>query len=106
MSYNLEEFKNYLLDNGIQFTTNIYEAIYILEDGTMIDGEYDMGMRGLDHNCLLSLFNHDCELLHRTYKIVRLVPETRYYLMARGQRLSSAQKKIIDQLHFDRENYL
>lgn len=105
-TYDLKKFKEYLLSYDIVFTNNFYEAIFILEDGTMIDGGYDRGMRGIDHNCLLSLFKHDCDLLHRAYKIVRLVPETQCYLMAKGQRLTKPQKEIIDRLGYGRENYL
>lgn len=89
-----------------QTTTNPYEAIYIFKDGTMMGGEYDCGIRGLDHNQLISFFNEDLQKMHYEYKIVRLVPETQIYLMGIGQRLTPLQKEIVDYLGYERENYI
>lgn len=57
-------------------TENIHEAIYII-GGIYIDGEFDYGLRGLDHNALI----HDgygwVELL--SYGTV-IIPETLSYI--------------------------
>ncbi|WJJ55389.1 hypothetical protein QB910_000145 [Dabrowskivirus KKP3916] len=36
----------------VQLTDNPYEALYILDDGSMIWGEYYCGVRGQDHRVI------------------------------------------------------
>lgn len=95
----------------IAFTTNIDEAIYILEDGSLIDGVYDMGMRSEDHRCIeagIDLNRYDSnmwEVLHDTYKVVRLVPETRYALIKQGQELNEIQIQLLSLTDYEIEEY-
>lgn len=95
-------------------TDNLEEAIFILEDGTLIDGEFDMGMRGLDHNCIISLapdhLDHikKWEYIHDTFKVVRLVPETNTALINEGQELTRWQVRILfsdEAEHYEIEEY-
>lgn len=76
----------------------------------MIDGQFDMGMRGLDHNCIISLAPD--ELSHsekwnyiHSMNIVRLVPETRTALINVGQILSVSQIELITSTDYEVEEY-
>ena len=67
--------KNHVLKN-CSTTENISETIYII-DGVYVDGEYDCGSRGLDHNALIGGGYGWVELLrHGTV----IVPETLSYI--------------------------
>lgn len=75
MKYN--DYYNYLInDDYIQKTDNIHEAIYKIE-GILIDGEFDYGSRGLDHNILKSDNITWTQILE--YGII-IVPETNCYI--------------------------
>lgn len=76
-----------LLDSeGIELTSNIDEAIYILADGRMVSGMFDYGVRGIDHRNIEVLFddvdrhseNFWDEILNRAC-LVMYVPETKLY---------------------------
>lgn len=43
---------NMVQSGDFELTENIYEAIYEI-DGILVSGEFDMGIRGLDHNALI-----------------------------------------------------
>lgn len=64
-------------DGYLNLTANINEAIYYHERIGMIDGEFDFGCRGLDHNCLLS---SDISFTDLMINGVLLVPETNTYI--------------------------
>lgn len=57
-------------------TTNLEEAIYII-DGVYINGEFDYGCRGLDHNALIGNGYGWVELLNHG---IVIVPETLSYI--------------------------
>jgi len=84
-----------------ELTDNIDEAIFILENGQMVSGDFDMGMRGLDHNCIICLapselsHNEKWNHIHSVYNVVRLVPETKEALITGVQILSSIQKQLL-----------
>ena len=94
-----------LEDDGMVMTDDPHEAIYIFPDGTMVDGEYDYGLRGLDHNCLISWFDGDVRRMHEESGVARLVPETACYLIAQGQVLSPKQEEILEKLGYEKEEY-
>ena len=67
--------KNHILEN-CSTTKNISESIYII-GGVYINGEFDCGSRGLDHNALIGGGYGWVELLsHGTV----IVPETLSYI--------------------------
>jgi len=77
-------------------TEDINQAIFIMKDGTLIDGEFDCGIRGNDHNELLSYFEDlDWEELHNHLNIVRLVSETKIALIGKGQKLNQLQQDLL-----------
>ena len=105
--------KKRLLEAGVKFTNNVAEAIYLLPDGTMIDGEFDYGMRGQDHRIIeagiegLDRYDGDkfWDVVHKDYNLVRLVPETGYALIRKCQRLTEKQKYILAQTNYEVEYY-
>lgn len=85
-----------------QTTKNLDHAIFIMAGGTLIDGEFDCGSRGLDHNCIISLAPDELshvdkwEWIHSNMNVVRLVPETGQALIGLAQSLTKPQKKWLD----------
>jgi len=73
-----QEMKNLFIDDGIELTNDLGEAIYLFNNGLMVSGEYCDGLRGTDHNTLLNELDHSAtyEELHKHYAIARLVPES------------------------------
>lgn len=91
--------KDYANEFEYTLTTNFYEAIYLDQYGNLLDGEFDCGMRGLDHNCLL---NYSNDLSHyekwqelHSKNIVRLVPESSIALIMDNQTLNETQLNMI-----------
>ena len=82
--------KNHILEYCTT-TKNISESIYII-DGVYIDGEYDCGYRGLDHNALIGGGYGWVELLSNG---VVIVPETLSYI-------SDEIIEQLDQIGYDR----
>lgn len=107
----IKSFVEKLTENEVKLTTDPKEAIYILPDGQMVDGEFDMGMRGVDHRvieCAIDSSRDDKEFwneVHEKYQLVRLVPETDTALISTTQQLTSKQKEIIDSLGYEIERY-
>lgn len=87
-------------------TEDINQAIFIMKDGTLIDGEFDCGIRGDDHNELLDYFNGmNWEELHQQLDIVRLVPETKFALIGKGQELNQAQQDLLNNSDYQVAEY-
>lgn len=95
-----------LLDSvGIELTSNIDEAIYILADGRMVSGMFDYGVRGIDHRNIEVLFddvdrdseNFWDEILNRAC-LVMYVPETKTILIREKQNITDKQLEMIDKL--------
>ena len=88
---NLKEF----MEDAVT-TEDINQAIFIMNDGTLIDGEFDCSIRGNDHNELLSYFEGlDWKELHKQLNIVRLVPETKIALIGKSQELNQPQQDLL-----------
>lgn len=90
---------------GIRFTTAPTEAIYILEDGTMIDGVFYDGERSEDHRImeLISDFNrYDGNRfwldLFIGKDLVMLVPETKTILISKQQQITPKQAEQMTML--------
>lgn len=97
-------------EEGYTLTDNFYEAIFIDRYGNLMDGEFDMGMRGLDHNCILDGSDHETphykkwEAVHKQ-NIVRLVPETKKALIMSFQVLTVYQIELILTHGYEIEDY-
>lgn len=114
-----EQIKAYVKDNDSQLTNDLDEALYILRDGSMISGMYDAGIRGDDHRMIEGLISEGKEMyqsdeatvnfwqkLHEKTSLVRVVPETKQALIARGQSLTVKQREIINQLNYQVQEYI
>lgn len=73
-----DEMESLLIDDGIELTDDLGQAIYLFNNGLMVSGEYCDGLRGTDHNILLNELDHSSTYgeLHQHYAIARLVPES------------------------------
>ena len=69
----LEYIKELLADGELTTTDDVWQAIAMLEDGTLIDGEFCDGIRGVDHNVLMPTLEGSEQLVK---EITLIVPET------------------------------
>lgn len=96
-----------VFDDTFEETHNVDEAIFIFPDGKLASGEYDMGIRGLDHNTLASeLDMDDWSQVQAETGVVRLVPESRSTLIAEGQELTASQAKILSKTDYEISKYV
>lgn len=72
----IDELKTYLKDGEFSETDDLNETIYII-DNLKISGDFDMGIRGLDHNSLI-FDNQKWEDILTWGTVV--VPETQSYI--------------------------
>lgn len=99
-------------DNDMTTTKNIEEAIFILPNGQLISGEFDCGIRGLDHHVIEVLFDdldrdNDTfwnDIVERT-NIIQYVPETEIALIKEGQHITKEQQAMINQYQLQTEIY-
>lgn len=105
--------KKRLIEAEVNFTDYLSNALWLLPDGTMIDGEYDYGNRGQDHRIIESgivgLDRYDgrkfWDACHKDYKLVRLVPETGYAMISPRQKLTQEQESILKYSNYEIEKY-
>jgi hypothetical protein len=109
--------KKRLQEDEIQFTDHIENAMYLLPDGTMIDGCFYDGLRSEDHRAIFCGVNYGdyyissntnethWKRLHKEYKVVRLVPETKIALIKNRQRLTDIQKEILNNSFYKNKLY-
>lgn len=90
-------------NEGIETTTDINEAIYILSDGTLISGMFYDGDRTEDHRVIEILFddinrydNDFWKLAHERTQMIQHVPETSYILIKENQDVTSEQSRYFD----------
>lgn len=88
-------------------TNNINEAIFIMNGGTLVSGDFDCGSRGLDHNTILALAPDELshiekwEWIHENMNVVRLVPETMQALIHNTQSLSDKQRELLSNSDYE-----
>ena len=101
-----EEMKNLLVDDGIELTNDLGEAIYLFNNGLMVSGEYCDGLRGTDHNTLLNELDHSAtyEELHQHYAVARLVPESMTALVS-GLQLDADKLDMLKAYGYTVGNY-
>ena len=114
--------KQFAKDNDLAMTNDINRAIYLLRDGSMIEGEYDedpySNCRVGDHRCIMGLtseadefYNSDSnqirfwDKLHEKTQLVRLVPETNEALIIKGQKLTDKQEEILATSDYQVDEY-
>ena len=101
-----DEMKNLFIEDGIELTDNLNEAIFLFNNGLMVSGEYCDGIRGTDHRTLLNELDDSAtyEELHRNYKVARLVPESMTALVS-GLQLDNDKINMLKAYGYTIENY-
>jgi len=104
-----DSLKNDLIadDEEDTFTNNINEAIFILSDESLVNGEFYDGIRNLDHNNIKSRFEPETswKQLHDTYNFIRLVPETKMALISGSQVVSENIQNMLNSSSYEIETY-
>ncbi|WP_304841987.1 hypothetical protein [Dubosiella newyorkensis] len=106
------EIKNILEECDYKLTENSREAIYILRDGSMIDGEIFEGSRTNDHQ-MIECFMENIDRCHKDFwsrvhtdlGVVMLVPEYKTYMVMEGQKITEQQKEVLKELDYECEVY-
>lgn len=90
---------------GVETTENLNEAIYILDDGTLISGMFFDDMRTEDHRIIEVLFddisrydNNFWEQAHERTGMIQHVPETSFILIKQGQEPTAEQEQYFDEV--------
>lgn len=101
-----DEMESLLIDDGIELTDNLGQAIYLFNNGLMVSGEYCDGLRGTDHNTLLDELDNSStyEELHNHYAVARLVPESMTALVS-GLQLDSDKLDMLKDYGYTIESY-
>lgn len=112
LSINTNGETSYSIDDFIEDeekTDNVNESIFIMENGVMISGQYDMGMRGIDHNCIIGVAPDDIEnhadkwdYIHHKHNVVRIVNETGVALIGKNQELNEDQLSLLEDYNIQR----
>lgn len=108
----LRLFKKRLQEAEVNFVDDISQAIWLLPDGTLIDGEFDYGSRAQDHRVIESgtkynRYDYDkfWNEVHYNYKCVRLVPEYNSALIRSRQKLTPIQEQLLQETSFQVQKY-
>ena len=101
-----EEMQQLFIEDGIELTDNLGQAIYLFNNGIMVSGEYCDGLRGTDHRTLLGELDKSAtyEELHQNYKVARLVPESMTALVS-GLQLDADKLDLLKEYGYTIENY-
>ena len=110
---NVNEMKEKLYDEGYELTDCADCAIYVMADGSMIDGCFDWGVRGYDHRMIDFLVPVDIyedfegfwNYVHENLGLLRVVPETNICLALVNQELTDEQMEFIEMTGFELERY-
>ena len=101
-----DEMQNLFIDDGIELTDDLGQAIYLFNNGLMVSGEYYDGVRGTDHRTLLGELDNSStyEELHQHYAIARLVPESMTALVS-GLQLDHDKLDLLRDYGYTIEKY-
>lgn len=90
-------------EEGVETTENLEEAIYILDDGTLISGMFYDGCRTEDHRIIEVLFDDIdrytedfWEQAHARTGMIQHVPESNWILVKQGQETTPEQEQYFD----------
>lgn len=115
-----EKLKSAVLADDWATTDNPSRATFVFADGTMTDGEWDCGSRGLDHNFIKGYLDellakareagetdltNAWEFGFKVCRIVMMVPECRTVYAAKGQRMTAAQLAAVRTAGYRREAF-
>lgn len=103
-----EDIVDKLDEAGIYTTEYPEEAIYVLRDGTLIDGSFDYGCRGEDHVCIESIFDGIdrytdgfWEKMFKATEAVMLIPENKQAVFPDWLTPTRWQWKVINELDYE-----
>ncbi|AYH92362.1 hypothetical protein HOU40_gp126 [Lactobacillus phage Bromius] len=101
-----DEMESLFIDDGIELTDDLGQAIYLFNNGLMVSGEYYEGIRGTDHRTLLDELDNSAtyEELHQHYAVARLVPESMTALVS-GLQLDNDKLDMLKGYGYTIENY-
>lgn len=101
-----DKMKDLLINDGLELTDDLGQAIYLFNNGLMVSGEYYDGIRGTDHRTLLDELDNSAtyEELHQNYKVARLVPESMTALVS-GLQLDADKIDLLKEYGYTIENY-
>ena len=95
--------KQQLIEEEQVIGSNIEEAVYILTDGTLWDGQFDYGCRGVEHREVELFTKHnryDGEKFWYEVTVelglVMLVPENKMVMVHPKHKVTDKQQKQID----------
>lgn len=98
-----EQIERRILDEGFSFTNNPMNAIFVLRNGKLVDGDIHERVRGEDHRMIECLFDdidrytpNFWSFVHERTGVVQLVPETEIALKMEGQSLTERQQRTIE----------
>ena len=88
---------------GVETTENLDEAIYILDDGTLISGMFYDGCRTEDHRIIEVLFDDIdrytedfWKQAHERTGMIQHVPESGWILVKQGQEPTAEQQQYFE----------
>lgn len=94
---------NQLLEEGYSITNNISESVYILSDGTLWSGEFNYGIRGVEHREVESFSPYDRYDGNKFWNdvmvnmgLVMIIPETEQVLVSPKYQPTENQNVLID----------
>lgn len=100
-----QEIEDKFDDADVYTTYDPTYAIYLLRDGTLIDGEYSDGSRGLDHRIVECLFDDKdrysdgfWDAVFEETEMVMLIPETQQVVYPNWLVPTKWQQETIDEL--------
>lgn len=109
---NVNQIIEMLNEYDVHTTDNTNEAIYILEDGTLIDGQFEYGARCVDHREIFesvlnidryhdNFWNEGFEQLN----CIMLVPESQTIITHPNVEITDAQQSVINELDYFTEEF-
>lgn len=106
----IEKYKETIeIDNVITSEFKGVSSFYLLPSGEFLNCSEVNGYRRNDHSIIFKAIDnikyYDFETIHKTYKLVRLVPESEIALVYVGQSLTKKQKDAIKKIGFKIEKY-
>lgn len=111
--FDCEKTKELLRRNNFTIMPTVQKtSIYILPDGSAIDGKYEYGIRTLDHRdigTILDIDHYHCDFWDHVFHRLQLVlvaPETQVYMYPQQMKLTAKQRREIDRLRSYGYQYL
>lgn len=106
-----EEIEEKIENAGYSMTDDPLNAIYVLPDGSMINGDFDCGMRGTDHRMIECIFDgrinrYDPHFWDKVFEVtgaVMLIPESQEVLIPEEMKdsVTRLQWEVINEIGYE-----